>query len=294
MAIFISYNRKDSAFVDSLAMNLVAAKHHVWMDRWELALGDSLTRKIEGALTKANAILVILSNHSVESEWCKRELSAGLIRELEEKQTLVMPCVIDNCSIPLFLKDKLYADFRRDPDEAFNLVNQSLARFSNPLQGRAEQPRFNTDWAVDWHRQDPINDIGTMVVNWVFVDHGHDWPYVILSKCTVLLDEQGSSELVDAQKKELHGRFLRHLLQGILDNIKGESLTGLINDAFERNMLGKFKPAPNRTYVVFITYRRMGADNGMDTLVHLDNNLRIALDQMDDKLFTPVGKKSAR
>jgi hypothetical protein len=36
MAIFISYNRKDRPFVDSLARNLVAAKHTVWMDRWEL------------------------------------------------------------------------------------------------------------------------------------------------------------------------------------------------------------------------------------------------------------------
>jgi TIR domain len=151
-------------------------------------------KRSKGALTKANAILVILSKHSVESEWCKRELSAGLIRELEEKQTLVMPCVIDDCTIPLFLRDKLYADFRRDPDEAFGLVDQSLARFSNPLQGRAEQPLFHTDWAVDWRREDGINGVGNMVVRWVFVDHGHDLPYVILSQCTVICDErQGSS-----------------------------------------------------------------------------------------------------
>ena len=102
------------------------------MDRWELALGDSLTEKIEGALTSADAILVILSKNSVESQWCKRELSAGLMRELEERKVLVMPCVIDDCKAPLFLRDKLHADFRADPDEAFNLVDKSLARISNP------------------------------------------------------------------------------------------------------------------------------------------------------------------
>ena len=46
MPIFISYNRQDSKFVDSLVMNLVAARHNVWMDRWELGVGDSLTQKI--------------------------------------------------------------------------------------------------------------------------------------------------------------------------------------------------------------------------------------------------------
>jgi hypothetical protein len=154
MAIFISYNHKDRHFVENLAENLVAAKHHIWIDRWELSLGDSLTQRIQGALTKAHAILVIVSKNSVDSEWCKRELNAGLVRELEEKQTLVMPCVIDDCEIPLFLRDKLYADFRRDPDEAFDLVDRSLARFSNLFSDRAEQPKFLTDWAVSWRRQE--------------------------------------------------------------------------------------------------------------------------------------------
>jgi TIR domain len=149
MAIFISYSRQDVKFVDALVANLVAARHHVWMDRWELGIGDSLTQHIQEALVGSDAILVILSRNSVASEWCKRELTAGLVRELEEKKTLVMPCVIDHCEIPLFLRDKLYADFRSDPDEAFRLVDRSLSRISNPSQGRAESPDFFTDFALD-------------------------------------------------------------------------------------------------------------------------------------------------
>lgn len=34
MAIFISYSRKDSAFVDNLALNLVRQRHDVWLDKW--------------------------------------------------------------------------------------------------------------------------------------------------------------------------------------------------------------------------------------------------------------------
>jgi hypothetical protein len=68
MAIFISYSRQDVRFVDSLVMNLVAARHHVWMDRWELGIGDSLTQRIQDTLTGSDAILVILSQNSVASE----------------------------------------------------------------------------------------------------------------------------------------------------------------------------------------------------------------------------------
>lgn len=51
MPIFISYSRADTPFVDGLARQLVALKHNVWVDRWELKVGDSLTEKIETALT---------------------------------------------------------------------------------------------------------------------------------------------------------------------------------------------------------------------------------------------------
>ncbi len=61
MPIFISYNREDSTFVDTLAANLVMNRHHVWLDRWELKVGDSLIDKIQNALTESSAILVILS-----------------------------------------------------------------------------------------------------------------------------------------------------------------------------------------------------------------------------------------
>ena len=42
-------------------------------------------RKIESTIQGANTLLVVLSKASVESEWCKKELTADLVRELEAK-----------------------------------------------------------------------------------------------------------------------------------------------------------------------------------------------------------------
>lgn len=282
MPIFISYSQQDKDFVDSLAKNLVAAKHHIWMDRWELALGDSLTQKIESALTSAAAMLVILSKHSVDSHWCKRELSAGLVRELEEKKVVVMPCVIDDCQIPLFLRDKLYADFRKDADAAFNLVDKSLAKISNPFQGRVEQPKFHTDWAVDWWRDEE----GRMSVRWTFIDHGHDWPYVILSECHVVCDDPASRELSSSERRGEHGAFIRSILERIVATFEHNPLKEPIKDQFAKFVAwnvsdGRF------SYEVLVTYRRLGMDNGMDTVVYIDNNLTMALKQMAGVMFKP-------
>ena len=52
--------------------------------------------------------------------------------------------------VTLFLRDKKYADFQKDPDEAFNDVNNALLRITNRQTGRLESPDFHTDFAVDW------------------------------------------------------------------------------------------------------------------------------------------------
>lgn len=287
MPIFISYSRHDKEFVDNLATNLVSAKHHVWMDRWELALGDSLTQKIEGALTRADAILVILSKNSVESQWCKLELSAGLVRELEEKKVLVMPCVIDDCNIPLFLRDKLYANFCIDPDEAFNLVDRSLARISNPSQGRVEDLQCHTDWALDWWK----DTNGQMKVRWTFVDHGHEWPYVILTECLVVCNELASKELNASKRRNEHIDFMRRMLERIVETLKFDPLEAPIADQFPKFVAWNVSDGLH-LYEVHITYRRLGNDNGMDTIVHIDNNLNMALKHMEDVMSKPTSAKS--
>ncbi len=45
-------------------MQLVARNVNIWLDRWELSLGDSLIEKVQGAVDGASALLVILSKAS--------------------------------------------------------------------------------------------------------------------------------------------------------------------------------------------------------------------------------------
>ncbi|MWP39374.1 TIR domain-containing protein [Rhodobacter sphaeroides] len=276
MAIFISYSHQDSHFVDVLAANLVKAKHHVWMDRWELNVGDSLTSKIEENLTQSSAIIVVLSKESVESAWCKRELTAGLVRELEESKTLVLPVVIDDCKIPLFIRDKLYADFRKDPDKAFNLVDRSLSRFSNSTMSRSEAPDFHTDYSIDWKRADDPQSEESWIIRLTFVDHSEKLPYVVVSEFKVFeIDGRGAFE--KAMKQDRVTEFAIDLTKEVIKGLKEKPLTGLLSDNIMKYVAWKVKPKGMGEYGLVYTYRRLGEDNGMDTVVHLDNNLHTAL-----------------
>ena len=156
MPIFISYSHRDKGFVDRLAVQLVRYKVSVWLDRWELHVGDSLISRIQEAISGASALLVILSKASVASEWCRKELNSGLVRELEEKRVVVLPVLREDCEVPLFLREKMYADFRSDFDGGLKTILEAVARVTNEWQSRLDTPEWHTDWAIDWGEQNGL------------------------------------------------------------------------------------------------------------------------------------------
>lgn len=112
--IFLSHSSKDKDFVRRLAEDLKARQVPVWYDEWDLKVGDSLSTKIQQGIKESGWLAVILSKNSVSSQWVQVELNSALATELEKRQVFVLPILIEDCEIPLFLKDKLFADFRKD------------------------------------------------------------------------------------------------------------------------------------------------------------------------------------
>ena len=150
MPIFISYSHQDKDFVDKLAANLVKHKARVWIDSWELNVGDSIIEKVQEAIQESSALIVVISKASMESEWCKKELSSGFLRELEEKRVVVLPLLLEDCVMPVFLREKMFADFRHDFDDGFKKTLEAISRITSDTQGRLiEQPNFYTDWSMD-------------------------------------------------------------------------------------------------------------------------------------------------
>lgn len=115
-SIFLSHSSKDKAFTRNLAERLRKAGVRVWLDEAELNIGDSLLTKISTAIESADFIAVIISHNSVQSSWVQTELRMAMSRELEDKNVRVLPILIEPCELPMFLRDKLYADFSKSDD----------------------------------------------------------------------------------------------------------------------------------------------------------------------------------
>lgn len=119
-SVFISYSSKDGEFVSKLAVDLKSRGISVWYDQWKLKVGDSLIERIGTAIKTQDYIIAVLSKASVKSAWVLKELSSGLIKELEERRVVVLPVVIEDCDIPTLLSDKVYVDFRKDYSGGLN------------------------------------------------------------------------------------------------------------------------------------------------------------------------------
>jgi WD40 repeat protein len=145
---FISYSSQDAHFVERLAKGLLASGIKVWFDKWEIRVGDSLIDMIQKGLSENDFLIVVLSQSSVESPWVRRELNVALMGELEKQHVIVLPVVIDDCEIPVFLKEKRYADFRKPFESGLDELVLSLFARTNETRAFNPAKTLNNEWGV--------------------------------------------------------------------------------------------------------------------------------------------------
>jgi hypothetical protein len=108
--VFVSYSHEDNARVAELVVELRKKSVRVRGD-WDFASGDSLLRRISGAIDSSGCLLACLSPTSVQSAWVQRELEIALAPDIAGKLNVV-PVLLADCEIPLFLRSRLYHDVR--------------------------------------------------------------------------------------------------------------------------------------------------------------------------------------
>lgn len=270
MAIFISYSHADAKFVKKLATGLVRHNVHVWVDTWELNVGDSIIDRVQGAIKESDALLIVLSKASVASEWCRRELNAGLIRELEEKRVLVLPVLVEDCDIPMFLREKKYADFQTDFEAGLKSLLDVTLRVTSLDQGRQKVNNIYTDWAETWAYMD---DLFTM--EYRLIEFSPDLPFTILTEIHLHLNEAGTRRYQEYEKADLGWVGRRIITEALAELAAARDIRIRLEDQrpqFARYVLRDSKLGFE--YPVMIRCQRLGEDNGKDQLINVTNYLK--------------------
>lgn len=88
---FISYSTKDQAFADRLYADLQNKGVRCWFAPHDVQGGKKLHEQIDEAIRLHDKLLLILSPHSMESEWVKTEIAKARKRELRDRRRVLFP-----------------------------------------------------------------------------------------------------------------------------------------------------------------------------------------------------------
>jgi energy-coupling factor transporter ATP-binding protein EcfA2 len=109
--VFISYSHSDREFVRRLAADLRGRDFDIWLDEWEIRVGDDIRRGIEHGISTYDYFAVVLSPASVASNWVQSELSGAFSRQVKDRRIQILPILLADCEIPPLIAGQAKADF---------------------------------------------------------------------------------------------------------------------------------------------------------------------------------------
>lgn len=90
---------------------MLACEVDVWLNEWEIEVGDSIFKTVNEGLENSRYIAIVLTTNFLKSTWALEEVQGAFLRQLKSNEKVLLPLVFDDVEIPLLLKDKLYLSF---------------------------------------------------------------------------------------------------------------------------------------------------------------------------------------
>jgi TIR domain len=91
---FISYSTRDREFTDRLYADLQAKGVRCWFAPHEIKGGRKIHEQLDEAIRLHDKLLLILSQHSMNSNWVKTEIANARAREQQEGKQLLFPITL--------------------------------------------------------------------------------------------------------------------------------------------------------------------------------------------------------
>jgi hypothetical protein len=124
--VFVSHRGADEAAAERLSEALRDRGHQVWVDVWEIGVGDSIIKQIDTGLQGSEFLLLCYSDVLSAGPWMDREWMSALARQLEGANIKVLPVRLTGATAPAILADVKYADLVADWQSGLELICEAL------------------------------------------------------------------------------------------------------------------------------------------------------------------------
>lgn len=109
--VFISYSHDDAEWVHRFAEALREQDVQVWLDDWEIRLGDSIAAAIEAGLRGSDFIVLILTQANAHRPNVAFELGAAI--GMGKPVIPIIPADLESSAIPFPFRARRYLNARR-------------------------------------------------------------------------------------------------------------------------------------------------------------------------------------
>jgi hypothetical protein len=129
---FISYSSKDDEFANRIHADLQNSGVRCWFAPHDLPIGDKILDALDAAIRLRDKVVLILSEHSIESDWVEDEVTNAFEEERKRGQIVLFPVRLDEAVLntneawAAKLRARNIGDFRRWKDH--DAYKQSFAR----------------------------------------------------------------------------------------------------------------------------------------------------------------------
>jgi len=93
---FISYSSKDDDFAKRIHADLQSKGVRCWFAPHDLPIGGKILDEIDAAIRLRDKVLLILSEHSIGSDWVEDEVKTAYEEERRRGQTMLFPIRLDD------------------------------------------------------------------------------------------------------------------------------------------------------------------------------------------------------
>lgn len=139
--IFVSYSRRDSHDVYQVVGHLKAYGFELWMDTADIPGGEKWKEKIDAAIKNCYVFIIMLSPHSLTSQYVQKELNLA-----DQNEKFILPVIIQQTPIPTGLKtvdERQHIDLSQDRDSGIQQLQERIKSLRDP---DVEIPNLENYW----------------------------------------------------------------------------------------------------------------------------------------------------
>src|SRR6266568_1781131 len=136
--LFVSYSPADERWATWIAWQLETAGYRTMLQAWDFVPGTNFVEFMDRGLSKATAVVAVLSRHYANSTYGRLEWQATLRADPGNVASRLIPVRVEECPLEGLLATITYIDLVgvTDPHQA---REQLLSRVEHAITGRAKR-----------------------------------------------------------------------------------------------------------------------------------------------------------